>query len=223
MMKRLAISLLLFKHDMISGNSLPSFRLSSGGSSYSESDRFPSLTEGELEYEKMSLPSYYFRITDIDTFRTFWAACDQTTWHKSLLLAGKRLLQTQACEGESAWEDRLIDLMIACEALILKGENAKGQNIAHRVGKLQKEKISHLEKRAVEELGIAYGLRNDAVHDGEFSSAKLAKVQVPFPEQFMVSIERYLRIGMINYIDLMNQGQSKEQIIQYLDSLPRAV
>lgn len=219
-MKKLAISLLLFKHDMDLDNRLPWLRLGRGSSRIWQSDQLPLLWDEELDHESMQFPGYRLGIPDIDTFLAFWTTCNQTSWHRSLLVAGKRLLQVQARVGEAVLEDRLIDLMIACEALVLDGENEKGKNIAHRVGKLQKEKISHLEKRATEELGLAYRLRNDLVHDGEISSSNLA--QAPFLEDFVMHIEQYLRIGMVNYIDLMKQGQSKNQIIQCLDRLRRA-
>ena len=217
-MKKLAISLLMFKHDTSLDNKLPWFRLRWGGSSPSQSDQLPPLRDEELDHEPMSFPGYRVGLLDIDPFQTFWTTCNQASWHRSLLVAGNRLLQVHAHEGDVALEDRLIDLMIACEALVLDGEKEKGKNIAHRIGKLQKQQMPHLEKRAVEELELAYRLRNDIVHDGEFSSKNLA--QVPFLERFVMSVERYLRIGMINYIDLMNQGKSKKQITQYLDGLP---
>lgn len=216
-MKRLAISLLLFKHDMGLNNELPWFRLRWGRWGAWESDRLPPLKDADLDYEPMSFPRYRLTLGEVNSFRIFWSVCNQTNWHNTLFVAGKRLLQAQWREEEHVLEDRLIDLMIACEALVLKGEHNKGDNIAHRVGKLQKEQISHLEKRAIDELGLAYKLRNDVVHEGEFSSSNLA--QVPFPEEFTRHVEQYLRIGMVNYVDMMNQGQSKTNIIQYLDSL----
>jgi hypothetical protein len=219
-MKKLAISLLLFKRD-IWNNGLPWFRLRWGGTRVWQSDQLPPLKDEDLDHGSMLFPGYRLEIPDIDAFRTFRDTCNQTSWHKALYVAVNRLLQAQAREGDAVLEDRLIDMMIACEALVLDGENEKGKNIAHRLGKLQKQQIPHLEKRAVDDLGLAYRLRNDVVHDGEFSSANLAKV--PFPEQFVMHIEQYLRIGMVNYIDLTNQGQSKNQIIQYLDGLPRTI
>ena len=180
-------------------------------------DQLPLIMDEELDNdEPMSFPGYHLEMSDIDSFLKFWSICTQTCWHRSLILAGNRLLQTQTREGDSIREDRLIDLMIACEALVLDGENVKGDNIARRVGKLQKQKMPHLEKEAIDNLKLAYRLRNDAVHDGEFSPERLAK-EVPFADRFLMYIEQFLRIGMTNYIELMNQGQSKKQIIQYLD------
>jgi len=219
-MKKLAVCLLLFKHDMGLDDRLPWFRLVRGRSGYWQSDHLPPLTDEELDDEAMRFPGYRLGIADIDAFRTFWATCSKTSWHKSLLLAGSRLLLVQARRDETALEDRLIDLMIACEALVIedKKEDKKRTKIARRVGKLQEEQIPHLAKRASEELGLAYRLRNDLVHQGEFSSENLA--EAAFPDQFVMYIEQYLRIGMANYIDLMNQGKSKNQIIQYLDESP---
>jgi hypothetical protein len=217
-MKKLAISLLLFKHDVGLNNELPWFRLSWGRGRTWQSDQLPALKDEDLDHESMLFPGYRLTLGDVDRFRTFWGTCNQPSWHSSFFVAGNRLLRARAREGDGVLEDRLIDLMIACEALVLDGENEKGKNIAHRVGKLQKQPVAHLEARAFTELGLAYKLRNDVVHDGKFSPSNMAAV--PFPEQFITYIEQYLRIGMVNYLDLMNKGQSKIQIIQYLDSLP---
>ena len=217
MMKRLTICLLLFKRD-ISGNRLPWFRLGSRGSELRQSSQLPRVADEELDHESMRFPGYRLEIPDFDAFRLFWTTCNQTSWHRSLFVAGNRLLRVQVREGDTVLEDRLIDLMIACEALVLEGEDKKGKNIAHRIGKLQKQQMSHLEKRAIEELELAYRLRNDVVHDGEFSKKNMA--QASFPDKFVMFVEQYLRIGLINYIDLMSRGQSKSQIIQYLDGLP---
>jgi len=204
--KKLAVALLLFKHyDRPLHDRLAWFRLRSGGGSLWQSDRLPLIRSEEMAHadESTSFYGYHLKVSDI----------------KSLLLAGSSLLLVQAREDETALEDRLIDLMIACEALVIedKEERKKRTKIACRVGKLQKEQIPHLEKRAAEELDLAYRLRNDLVHQGEFSSENLA--EAAFPDQFVMYIEQYLRVGMVNYIDLMNQGKSKNQIIQYLDDL----
>jgi hypothetical protein len=221
-MKKLAASLLLFKrnYDGLS-KYLPSFRLGLGSSATWQSSQLPSIKTEDVESVPMRYPGYPFRWTEMDDFRAFWTDCNQTDWHKSLLVAGNRLLKAQTRVGDAVLEDRLIDLMIACEALVLDHDHGKGENIAHRVGKLQKQQTPHLEKSATSNLGLAYRLRNDIVHDGEFSPPNLA--QVPFLERFVMSVEQYLRIGMVNYIDLMNQSQSKKDIIQYLDGLPRAI
>lgn len=220
--KKLAASLLLFKHNYPElKKDLPWFRLRWGSSTMWGSSELPSIENEDLDNEPMLYSGYHLGWSEMDDFRTFWATCNQVDWHRSLVVAGNRLLKVQARVGDAVLEDRPNDLMIACEALVLDGKNGKGKNIAHRVGKLQKQQMPHLEKEAIDDLGLAYRLRNDTVHDGEFSSSNLA--QVPFLERFVMSVEQYLRIGMVNYIDLMNQGQSKNQIIEYLDGLPGAI
>jgi hypothetical protein len=219
---KLAVALLLFKHyDRPLHDRLAWFRLRWGGGSLWQPDQLPLIRSEEMADadESTSFYGYHLKVSDISSFQIFWNTCSKTSWHKSLLLAGSRLLLVQAREDETALEDRLIDLMIACEALVIedKKEEQKRTKIACRVGKLQKEQIPHLEKRASEELDLAYRLRNDLVHQGEFSSENLA--EAAFPDQFVMYIEQYLRVAMVNYIDLMNQGKSKNQIIQYLDDL----
>jgi len=76
-----------------------------------------------------------------------------------------------------------------------------------------REHVGQLKKHR-DEIKLAYDLRNDAVHDGYFSEKNTRKAG--FMDMFLRFIERYLRVGMHNYILLMNQGLSKNEIINRL-------
>jgi hypothetical protein len=217
--KKLAICLLLYKRD-IGPNDVPWFRLGPKGSRMLQSNQLPALVGEELDDERMELPYYYLKVTNIDDFRAFWVSCNQSPWHSTLLVAGNRLLQAQARVGETVFEDRLIDMMIDCEALVLKGEHDKGETIAKRMGKLLGLKYPKLEDQTRDALALAYRLRNDVVHDGQFSASHLSELPTARLDTFVVRVEQYLRSATVDYIDLMNQAMSKDQIIQYLDSLP---
>lgn len=218
--RKLATALLLFKRDKVANDQLPFFRLEFGGSRIWESADLPALRTDELDHERMKFPGFELGVGDIDDFRNFWVVCNQSTWHPTLFVAGSRLLQTQQRVGETVFEDRLIDIMIACEALVLSGEHDKGEHIAHRLSKLQLGKSPYSEARAMTLLRLAYQFRNDIVHEGQLSQSHLAQLPtVRFPD-FVVEVEQVLRAAMVNYVDLMNQGKSKDDVIQYLDSLP---
>lgn len=107
--------------------------------------------------------------------------------------------------------------MIACEALVLEREDEKGRRIAHRLGKLQKTPPT--ESRIIDWLRLGYRMRNDIVHDGQLSSSNLAELPARLFEEFVIEIEQYLRVGMMNYIELMNKTMTKHEIVQYLDAL----
>ncbi|MGA3110289.1 MAG: hypothetical protein ABSD99_12705 [Candidatus Bathyarchaeia archaeon] len=214
---KLAIALLLFKRDKIKNDQLPFFRLDFGGSRTWDSADLPTLRTDELDHEQMKFPGFELRFDEIDNFKKSWDVCNGT-WHPTLIVAGSRLLQTQQRVGETVFEDKLIDIMIACEALVLSGERDKGELIAHRLGKLQLGKSHYPEDRAMASLKLAYQLRNDIVHEGRLK--KSHEDQLPtarFPD-FVAECEELLRAGMVAYVDLMNEGKSKDDVIQYLGS-----
>jgi hypothetical protein len=221
-LRKLATTLLVFKRDLIANDQLPWFRVSFGGSRGSESPNRPLLKSEELDDEKMDRHSRYYSlsITDIDDFKKFWAKCSQTTWHPTLLVTGGRLVMSQHRVGAAAFEDKLIDVMIGCEALVLSGSDRdKGDPIAERLGKLQSGK-AFSDDYARRSLRVAYKLRNDVVHQGILSNSQLLDLPTARFPDFVVHVERMLRGGIDSYIDLMNQGKSKMDIIEYLDSLP---
>jgi len=215
--RKLATTLLLFKRDKKSTNELQWFRLGLEGSQMVQTPNFPVISE-RLDDEKMDFSGYALHLWEIDDFKTFWKTCTLSVWHPSFCVSSNRLLRLQERVGDTVWEDRLIDMMIACEALVLEGEDEKGKLIAHRVGKLQK--TPQMESRIMDWLRLGYRIRNDIVHDGQVSSSNLAQLPTRLFEEFVLEIEQYLRLGMVNYIDLMNKAMTKHDIVLYLDSLP---
>lgn len=108
---------------------------------------------------------------------------------KSLHLACKRF---QRAYEESNAEDKLIDFMIAFEALFLRGEKAvsTGQIIAIACSTLlgktdaEREEISQL-------LTEAYSIRNYIVHGSEYK--KMKSDDAFYIEDFVSNVEDYLR------------------------------
>jgi len=112
---------------------------------------------------------------------------------KSLHIACKRF---QRAYQEYDVEDRLIDYMIAFEALFLKGEKrttSRGKIIAIACSTLlgknneEREEIKNT-------LNMAYSMRNDIVHGGEYR-----KDVDPFG--VVEEISDYLRDSIIRFLD----------------------
>jgi hypothetical protein len=219
---RLAACLLMYKTDPTVSIEIPRFELSYWGRRANEySGRLPSLNYGALEEINLlgqsgPLVLYLLGFQEQDPFLKFWTKMTSNVWTPNLMWAARRLLRAQHRVGEEQ-DDKLIDLVIALEALVLsKKERDKQKNLSSRAGRLQ-GLTGHLEKRAIDELFLAYDLRNDAVHDGLFSSANLSRVGgSDFLQRYITYIERYVRVGMRNYLEMANQGLSKDQIIQQL-------
>jgi hypothetical protein len=207
---RLGACLLMFKTDPRVSTEIPRFELAYLGKIGVEySIRLPSLDYAALEKINLVAQSgpyvqYLLNLKEQDSFLKFWTRMTSNVWTPNLMWAARRLLRAQHRVGEEH-DDKLIDLVIALEALVLnKKERDKQKNLSSRAGKLQKLS-DHLEKRAIEELFLAYDLRNDAVHDGIFSSANLSKVGGSnFLPSYITRIERYVRVGMRNYLAMAN-------------------
>lgn len=213
---RLTACLLLFKPDPDLNNRLSSLSTEYGGGGSTPNSALPSIGGAELESGKSSNPSYYLKATELGDFKGYWSRLTANAWHPSLMATVRRLLRLQARVGSDSDEDRLVDAMTAFEALILEGESAKGPTIARRISKLLQYKQTPLEAKAKERLEVAYRLRNDALHDGEFSSANHAAMGTRI-DIFLSQIEHYLRKAMFLYVEEMNRGSTKAAIISKFD------
>ena len=220
--ERAAASLLLFKPDIEMDGELPSLRLEYGGYQPVEGTQLPSLNYGELDLTtpRQQQCSYILGIDKVRDFRVFWNSLSSKPWLPNVFAAGYRLLLAQNRMGHNRDEDRLIDFIIAFEALVVrKYERGKAAVLSERAAKLTKL-TGHLLQRATDQLELAYDLRNDVVHDGFFDPNNLNRLSTvgiyPRIDLFLTQIEQYLRIGMKEYILLNNQGLTKDQIIQTL-------
>ena len=112
---------------------------------------------------------------------------------KSLALACDRF---QRAYQEYHFEDKLIDYMIAFEALFLKGEkraSSRGEIIAIACSTLLGNNNEEREN-IKENLKIAYSMRNSIVHGGEYS-----KDTNPFV--IVENISDYLKESIIKFLD----------------------
>ena len=132
---------------------------------------------------------------DVDSFIKFWAKLTENEWPHNLLAASKRLLRAQHRTFFDL-EDKLIDMIIAFEALIIgKYEKKKRSKAAFRIPKMQ-GLTNKFEKICRDDIKNAYDLRNDAVHDGFFSKINRSKAHASnklFLNRFILKIEQYLR------------------------------
>ena len=119
---------------------------------------------------------------------------------KNLDLVFKRFQRTYD-EGED--EDKLIDLMIAFEALFLrgmKGNEKIGQKIASACSKLLGKNNDE-----IEEIGYflrkAYSLRSSVVHGNEFRQPIVLKGEEFWLEEFVLRLEDYLREAIKKSLD----------------------
>ena len=214
--KKLVTCLLMFKLDSEHSKELPTIGLEKFSWDAGPDNLPPLPRKEDLEICKLLDREglYHLDIGESDSFIRFWSELTKNDWHPNLKAAARRLIMAQSRSAEGIYEDRLIDMVIAFDTLVLrKKEHGKGDKASKRMARLQQLERG-LEGRATEEIKLAYDLRNDAVHDGYFSEKNTRKAG--FMDMFLRFIERYLRVGMHNYILLMNQGLSKNEIINRL-------
>ncbi len=215
--EKLATCLLLYKVNLIEPEKIPTFELGYRGTSgHIQSNQLPEVKNVNLE---LRIPrksfSYVLSEADIDSFVEFWTELTGNEWHRNLLAASRRLLKAQHRTFFDL-DDKLIDMIIAFEALIIrKKEYYKRSKAAFRIARMQ-ELTNEFEKICVTDIKNAYDLRNDAVHDGFFSKTNLLKAHASnkrFLNSYITKIEQYLRKCIYKYIIMMKEEPSKDKII----------
>jgi len=159
---------------------------------------------------------------DVSNFKHFWQQMATPTWPTEVMFAGRRLLRAQEKNTFEQQEDRLIDLMIICEAVIMLGNErgAKSVKVSGRMGKLQNDPPNLTTDNGL--FRLAYLLRNDVLHTGTFSQGNLNQLPNPAAPSvdallnFLAMIEERIRIGLTNYITQINSGLNKIQIVRNL-------
>ena len=123
------------------------------------------------------------------------------TKRRSLGLACRRF---QRAYEEEDWEDRLIDFMIALEALFLRGErrgSSHGRIIAVACSCLlgENEENRNIIKK---NLTDAYGIRNKIVHGSyHMLSPRREEDHTDFPSDIVSDVEDYLRESIRKFLD----------------------
>jgi hypothetical protein len=217
---RVSASLLMFKADVI-GMELPWF-IQAEFRSWQATSRsvLPDIDPTDLEPLSAANTGtrfpYVLNSGEEAQFTDFWRTTTSSRWEANLIAASRRLIRAQRRMGFESDEDKIIDLVISFEALVLnKNERGKQRNLASRFSNL----VGGSQQQQIEsDLLLAYDLRNDAVHDGLLDPTHLAQLpNHPLAlTVFLANVENYLRKGMRNYVTFINSGESKNQIIRHL-------
>jgi hypothetical protein len=162
------------------------------------------------------------------TFPKFWKEFQQqaVNKHKFIGLAAKRF--SYAHERHD-WEDRIIDLLIAAEAIFLSQAGNQGE-LKHRL-KLHAAKFlatdSKIRKQIFEDMSLAYDLRSNIVHGSNALDGVLKKIRKKESDtlsekekidQFTYRIQDYIRVGINKTIDFASRN-SQQQPVDWDDLL----
>lgn len=156
------------------------------------------------------------------TLQKFWKNFQRQALgkHKFIALAAKRF--SYAHERHD-WEDRIIDLLIAAEAVFLSQAGNQGE-LKHRL-KLHAAKFlatdSKIRKQIFEDMSLAYDLRSNIVHGSHALDGVLKKIRkkedIGFGEkykieQFISRIQNYIRTGINRMIFLASENNHQELV-----------
>jgi hypothetical protein len=194
-MLNVVLGLRLLKKGDVVGNAVFSILLSDQRlleSSYLEEESIP----------QTFVSTYVLMFDDIPSLKALLVKIQEIDFAKrgSLHLACKRFQRTY---GESDAEDKLIDLMIAFEALFLKGEK-----IGTSSGKIVAVACSHLLGKSDEErdkirasLLKAYKIRSSIVHGSVYVPTVKDNIVVNDLSDIVSEIEDYLRESIKRLLD----------------------
>lgn len=171
---------------------------------------------------KSSIESKFkLEISEIDELKKFWFVYKELLprLDNFLFLAIAINRFNSAYENERI-EDRLIDYMIAFEALFLKGNEQ--QELSYRLGlrtAVLLEETSKSKQDVFKNMRTAYNLRSLVVHGKSYEKIKKDLEQKHKNiNEFIFKIEGYLRNSIKRFIDLIKIFPNQEEIIKDLDS-----
>ncbi len=143
--------------------------------------------------------------------------------HKFIALAARRF--SYAHERHD-WEDRIIDLLIAAEAIFLSQSNAQTE-LNYRL-KLHAAMFlgssAEIKKQIFDDMAFAYSLRSNIVHGSTGLEKIIRKIksreEIGFGEkykldQFMYRIQEYIRIAICKMIDLAAQNSHQKEVVDW--------
>jgi len=125
--------------------------------------------------------------------------------------------------GRVGAEDRLIDYMIAFEALYLNdtGAQERGEmrfRLALRVAKFLRE--PNQQQSLYREMRAAYNMRSSIGHGDVYDPPKVDGRVIPI-EEFISRIENYLRESLIKFLKLAQEPNPKHKLVSWEDLLFR--
>ncbi|TMI67704.1 MAG: hypothetical protein E6H09_23880 [Bacteroidetes bacterium] len=123
------------------------------------------------------------------------------------------------------WEDRIIDLLIAGEALFLSEQN-EGE-LTHRLrlhAALFLSSESADRKRIFDDMGLAYGLRSGIVHGSADLTKRIRKIEDlevgQFGDEyrlreFIFRIQEYIRLSIFRMVMLASENPDQHPLVDW--------
>ena len=180
-----------------------------------------SMSSGKNYYEPFHGDQYELSKDEAEDLVKFWKMFEERDFKKYgfVELAIRRF---NLAHVRKELEDKLIDLMIALEALyLIHTKQELGFKLAIRAafilgkdkGKTEKEKIYNFLKKA-------YSIRSEIVHGNKHldKNIKLSDDEEISVQDFLLQLEDYLRQSIIYFINLSMDYEVKK-ISQYLDRI----
>jgi hypothetical protein len=123
--------------------------------------------------------------------------------------------------GRIGAEDRLIDSMIAFEALYLNDTEAQERGemrfrLALRVAQFLREQNQR--KTLYREIRSAYDMRSSIVHGDAYQAPKVDGTVIPV-EAFVSRVENYLRESLIKFLKIAQEPNAKKKLVSWDDLL----
>lgn len=146
----------------------------------------------------MGIATYGFGEQDAESLRSLWHRLELPLVRKELEVAVRRF--GDSCVRHRN-EDKLIDLMIAAEAVFLRGtkEGEKGFRLALRAGQFLSQDLPAKEVR--DQMALAYYCRSVLVHGGKPSTdRKLKKLDLP---EFIGKIGSHIHRAILKAIEVL--------------------
>ena len=182
----------------------------------------------EVDHTKMRSPKqlmpgynlYTLEPTEVDQFKSFWKQVNASTMPSQILIAGRRLIATMERRN---LQDKLLDLMAVFECVVCTSKDEqKNQPIQERISKLLAGTPSWV-KLIKQEIDFGYKLRNDIVHEGEFSADRTKQLNLDLGisvEHLCMYLENILRDTLKSWLMLIASGYcgTKSDLIAKLTS-----
>lgn len=161
----------------------------------------------------------------LDGFEAFWKKLrsDGVKKRKFLGIAIRRFGYSH---DRQRLVDKMIDLMVAAEALFLSDKNSTGE-LRYRLSlraALFLASDEQPQKTIFEWMGKAYDLRSAVAHGREAASVKLPKLSDGSPvglEQFVRTIQIWIRIAILKAIEIAQRPDAPKYLVDW-DGLPFA-
>jgi hypothetical protein len=160
---------------------------------------------------------YMLLKSEIDEFKSFWREKTKTTLQeKNFLSVGIRRF-SQSNERDNV-EDRIIDLMIAAEAIFLSsGGSFQGElkyRLSHRASMFIETDVD-LQRYVFDFMQRAYDVRSSIVHGSKPKLPNKINGTAYTLDEFCGDIEKYLRISIKKAIDIAATNKEKSNEIDW--------